>query len=634
MTVIKTQIRPYPLGAHCEGDKIRFSLVSKAHSCGIVLYDRATRKEIQRMAFTEEERVGNVHCKYISGFDSSKIAYQFYEGDKVVADERARMFIGNYKYGKERGEAEMFAGFPVADFDWGEDVNPCIPYHECMCYCLHVRGFTKHTSSGVSKRGTFAGVAERIPYLKETGITTVELQPVYEFTEMANAEEKISAMPYPVPGESLGNRAQCKLNYWGYTKGYYYAPKAAYAASGDAITELKEMVKAFHANGMEVIMQFYFPKEVSRGEIVEILRFWVLEYHVDGFHLMGEALQENFLAQDALLAHTKLWYYSFDTESIYGEDIPEYRNLATYNDEYLYALRRYLKGDEGMLDTVMYQMRHIPVSCGKIHYLSNYYGMTLADMVAYDRKHNEANGEENRDGNDYNCSWNCGEEGVTRKKKVLALRRQQLRNAMLLLLLSQSTPLIFMGDEFGNSQKGNNNPYCQDNQITWLDWRDLEKNRELYDFWKKIVEFRREHTLLHPATELRIMDYRSLGYPDLSYHGQNAWRVQTERYQRHMGIMLCGKYAEPAEEFLYLAYNLHWESHELALPKLPKGSKWELWCTSDEAVMEAEEHYAKISPRSIAVYRSVPAEVFAEETKKQVLSGKKKKVDQKERERA
>ena len=323
MTEKNLQIRPYPLGAHCEGHKIRFSMVSETRDCGIVIYERSTRRFIQKIPFQEKERVGNVFCKYVDGFDKDKIAYRFYENNIEIPDKHARMFVGRNSYGKPRKVSDLLAGFIKDDFDWEEECRPYIPYNQCICYCLHVRGFTRHPSSKVIQRGTFRGIMEKIPYLKETGITTVELQPAYEFLEVADMEELKNMMPYPVSETDIEKTGVKRLNYWGYKKGFYYAPKAAYAAGEDASVEFKELVKSFHQNGMELVMQFYFPKEVPINEIAEILRFWVLEYHVDGFHLMGENLPVDFLAQDAVLADTKLWYYSFDTDKIYGDKQPQ-----------------------------------------------------------------------------------------------------------------------------------------------------------------------------------------------------------------------------------------------------------------------------------------------------------------------
>ncbi len=628
MTEIETTcIKPFPLGVHVEDGAVRFSFVSKRADCGILIYDRETGRRLHKFPFSSQERIGNVYCKYLTGINAADISYQFYEGDEIVPDIYARRFVGRTAYGRERRQQDWRAVIPCEKFDWEGDERPRIPYSECICYCAHVRGFTRHSSSGVVHRGTFKGMVEKLDYLKETGITTVELQPAYEFAEIpTNAErraqlalQKASHMPSE---EDLDRLVPQKCNYWGYKQGFYYAPKAAYAAGDDPCTEFKEMIRTFHKNNIEIVMQIYFPKMIKLHKIAEILRFWVLEYHVDGFHLMGENIPVDLIAEDDLFADTKLWYCYFDADQIYGAgEGPEYRNLAVYNDEYLYTMRKFLKGDENMLDGALVQMRRIPGRMGRIHYMSNYNGFTLMDMVSYDRKHNEANGEDNRDGSDYNCSWNCGEEGNSRRKRVLALRHKQIKNAMVMLLFSQSTPLIFMGDEFGNSQRGNNNPYCQDNAVTWLNWNDLKKNEDIYAFWKEFVTLRREHPILRPEKEMKIMDYISCGYPDLSYHGQSAWRPRTDSYIRHIGVMYCGKYAmrrrDEEDAFFYLAYNMHWEPREFAMPKLPKGMNWLLVkCTDETAAaphkpasdLQAEnaESMITVPGRSCCVYISVP----------------------------
>ncbi len=615
MTEKNLQRKPYPLGAHIEGDGVRFSFVCRAASCGILLYDKATGKELKKIYFAQEDRIGNIYCKTVRNINPEQITYLFFEEDRLVPDEHARFFPCKAFYGKERSSYDLRAGLHTDEFDWGKDQRPGYPYHEMIGYCMHVRGFTKHASSQVKNRGTFAGIVEKIPYLKEIGVTTIELQPAYEFTEYPTREEWERRLPASAsPGVPIGLHER-KLNYWGYKRGYYYVPKGGYAASDDPVAEFKHLVKALHENGLELVMQFYFPDSVKRSEIPEILRFWVIEYHVDGFHLMGENLSVELLASDDVLADTKLWYYHFDTEVLYGRnEFPRYPHAAEYNDAWYYCMRSFLKGDGNMLGNVLYQMRHIPEKAGRIHYMSNYFGFTLADMVSYEYKHNEANGEENQDGSDYNCSWNCGEEGPTRRQKVRQLREKQMKNAMCMILLSQSAPLIFMGDEFGNSQKGNNNPYCQNNSITWLDWGGIEKNARIFSFWKMLVKFRKSHPVLRPEREMRLMDYIACGYPDLSYHGQSAWRPQLEGNCRHIGIMFCGKYAKAAhiqaDDFLYLAMNMHWESHAMALPRLPKGMKWKkVFTTAGHEVKENGadsnmEYVRNVPPRSIVMYIS------------------------------
>lgn len=639
MTEQNRFLNPYPLGACIEEGGIRFSFVSSDTSCGIILYDRKTGKQRRKEVFTREEKIGNIYTKYLQNIDPEEISYLFYEGEKLLPDPYARAFAGKTGFGKMRELKDFRAVIPTEIYDWKEDRHPFLKMQESLCYCLHVRGFTAHTSSGVKQKGCFAGIIEKIPYLKEIGVTTLELQPAYEFTELSAEWEEDSKLPEIGAPSYIHKNEQIQkqnLNYWGYKKAFYYAPKSAYSYSGDAVKEMKDMIFQLHANNMELIMQFYFPEDVKIMEISEILRYWVLEYHVDGFHLMGNRIPAEILSEDAMLSGTKLFFDNINTDVIYGRDeIPAFRNLAFYRDDYLYTMRRFLKGDEGMQDSVLYQMRHIPAKAGRIHFLTNYYGFTLMDLVTYDHKHNEANGEDNRDGNDYNCSWNCGEEGPSRKAKVKELRIRQIKNAMCLLLFSQSTPLIFMGDEFGNTQRGNNNPYCQDNLIAWLDWNQKKKNEEIAGFWKQLVELRREHPILHPENELRLMDYIGCGYPDLSYHGQNAWQPQTEYYNRQIGLMFCGKYAVKdngeEDDFLYLAINMHWEKHELALPKLPRGMNWKMLISTEKKGPEddlndgqgAYSNMCTLGARSIAVYISVKENVSVKKSRKgQVDIGK------------
>lgn len=376
------------------------------------------------------------------------------------------------------------------------------------------------------------------------------------------------------------------------------------------------MVKELHKNGIEVIMQFYFEKE-NPGFILEVLKYWRIEYHVDGFHLKGDPIPLALLATEALLKDTKLFYYSFPYEELYTDVMqPSYRHLASYRDDFMYDMRRYLKGDENMLPAVLGHLRHNSDNHGVVQYVTNYYGFTLADLVSYERKHNQANGEENRDGNEYNYSWNCGVEGASRKKSVTALRRQQMRNAFNLLFLSQASPLFLAGDEFGNSQKGNNNPYCLDNEISWLNWNGLEKNKDWFEYVKSLIAFRKAHPVLQGIRPLHLMDTLACGYPDVSYHGSQAWRPELENYNRHVGIMYCGAYGKKnrkeEDNSIFIAYNMHWQKRKLALPKLTKGKNWYVLSTTEKAapLPKAEDKLEKVEsgqeielkPRTIVIY--------------------------------
>lgn len=596
---------PFPYGAYLFGqetDGIRVSFPSEEEDCGVLIYRRGGGRLLHRHAFRPQDRLGSIRYGVITGYKAEQISYLFYSGDRVFPDRWARAYEIRGKYGTPHDPCDYRALPDRISYDWGEDACPRIPYEDAICYGLHVRGFTMHSSSGVKNRGTFAGIVEKLDYLQQLGVTTIELQPVYERIEMESRETlQEDQREYRQPREP-------RLNYWGYQEGYYYAPKKSYAAGGDAATELRDLIKTLHSRKMEIILQFYFPDHVSTDEILNVLRYWSWAYHVDGFHLMGGSLQIRSIAADPALSDRKLWYYDFPTEQIYGYDkTPAYRNLAAYNDGYQQEMRRFLKGDEGLLQAAMQRMRCNPRQKGVINYLTDYAGFTMMDMVSYDRKHNEDNGENNRDGNDHNFSWNCGAEGATRKKQILALRRKQFRNAFTLLLLSQGTPYFFMGDEFGRTQRGNNNPYCQDNGVTWVNWGDLEKNRELYTCVRELIRLRRDNRIFHLEQECRLMDYRSFGSPDMSYHGSEAWRPGWEPYNRHIGILLSGAYGgEEREKYWYIAINMHWESHDFALPRLPKGQVWrsEFTTRADGPDTAAERQAARMEPRSIALYCS------------------------------
>lgn len=592
---------PYPLGVRYveeKGEKGLFtSFVSESEECGIVLFDRRSGVELSRYPFSKERRVGKVYYQMLSDIEPKNISYLFYEGNKLVADKRAKGFAGADCFGEAKGDADYKAVVEEKTYDWGTDSLPKLPYEECIVYCLHVRGFTKHNSSGVKAKGTFAGIIEKIPYLKELGITTLELQPAYEFNELPLAKKDNLKNTSIIEKEEIQ-----RINYWGYKEGFYYAPKRSYSKGNDAAKEFKDMVKALHENRMEVVMQFYFPNGMTQVEILEILRFWRVVYHVDGFHLMGNGLPIKDAASDVFLQDCKLWYYDFPVKELYSDSQkPAYRNLGFYNDGFLYDVRRLLKGDEGMIYDVMQRLRANPSTNGVINYVSNYYGFTMMDMVSYERKYNEDNGENNRDGSDYNCSWNCGAEGPSRKKQVLALREKQLKNAFTFLLLAHGTPLFFMGDEFGNSQKGNNNPYCQDNEISWLNWRDLNKNKALYAYVKELIAFRKAHDVFSLPKECMLMDYKSCGYPDLSYHGSEAWKPSWEPYSRHIGFMLCGEYAQNDRgNYYYVAINMYWEAKEFALPKLPKGKKWKCSLATTKEYPERKINSEKVSTELIS----------------------------------
>lgn len=607
--------KPYPLGVNTECDVTYFSVVMKdGKDCGIILYDKKTGKE-KKIPFGVQNKFGSIYSMAIKDLDIERYAYNFYDGEAVFTDPYAKVIHGHEKWGKQ--EAMLKGGFPSEDYSWEGDKPLRIPYEDSIFYCLNVRAFTKHKSSGVDHKGTFRGIIEKIPYLKELGITALELMPAYEFSEV-----EYERIPMSLTAESI--RSQClerenipeKYNCWGYKEGYYFAPKAAFGADKNVAAEFKDMVKELHKNQIEVIMQFYFPNTVKQGRILDVVKYWVLEYHIDGVHLKGERIPLHVIGTEPLLTDTKLLYHNFPYEQIYEKnEIPKFRNLASYTDEYMYTLRRFLKGDANVLGSFLELQKKNPAQYGTVNYATNYFGFTLADMVSYDGKHNEANGENNTDGNDYNCTWNCGVEGNSRKKNIVELRKRQMKNALTMLFMSQGTPLIYSGDEFGNSRFGNNNPYCQDNDTGWVKWNRNKLGDAVFSYVKDLIKLKKEHPILRKPDELKILDYIGCGYPDLSYHGEEAWRPDLNGYSRHAGAMYCGCYAKnrqgQEDNFFYIAYNMHWISHTFALPKLPKGMEWYLLADTgtDRKIKVAEDaqkeqQYVEVEPRTIHIYIS------------------------------
>ncbi|HJC25913.1 MAG TPA: hypothetical protein H9761_19825 [Candidatus Eisenbergiella merdavium] len=587
---------PYPMGVSVTRDgRLNFAAALRTkEECGVLLYLKDRGAPV-RLPFHMGKKVGNIYCLQVDGLTGSDFKYNFYAGDEVITDPYAAVIYGNEKWGRRVSPA-LKGGICAEGFDWGEDRPPMTPLSDSILYLLHVRGFTRHISSGVEHKGTYAGIMEKIPYLKELGITAVELMPSCEFLELEREKRQEPTMEEAKKRYMEDPEAEetPRINYWGYKEGYYFAPKFSYAASDHPAEEFKSLVKALHAAGIELIMQFYFPPSVKQTYILEVIRHWVLEYHVDGFHLLGMKVPVVLLATEPMLGNTKLFCEEMPCGDIYENgETPVYKNLASYNDSFLYPMRGFLKGDENMLPSVLSCLKRNPSQAGVINYITNYSGFSLADLVSYDGKHNEENGEDNRDGSDSNFSWNCGAEGKTRKKAVLRLRRRQMKNAMLLLLTAQGTPMIVSGDEFGFSHRGNNNPYCQDNAVNWLDWRLAEENGDFLAFVKSAVAIRKAHPILHCPEELTMLDYLSCGFPDLSYHGEEAWKLRTDRQSRIAGLMYCGSYAkrnrQEDDESFYIAYNMHWEEHDFALPALPEGRTWmRILDTFEEETAEKE----------------------------------------------
>jgi glycogen operon protein len=484
-------------------------------------------------------------------------------------------------------EDQIRSGFDFSEFDWENDHCPEIPGSEMIMYKLHVRGFTKEATVG-RKKGTFEALESQIPYFTELGITTLELMPAYEFEELMPPRHPKQTMdfegwsPQAVAGYQLLQQKEYEekekempcINYWGYGAGNYFAPKASYAFAAPASLALKRLIKSLHRARLECVMEMSFDAYANPNYIVEVLRHWVREYHVDGFHLLCGSAALPSVLHDPLLRRSKIFAPSFPKEV--WEQKGGYPHLYVYNDEFLYAARKQINRQDGSLVEFLNQQKKQHPNVGFVNYFANNNGFTLADVFSYAEKHNEANGEDGTDGNDWNHSVNCGEEGVSRKKKIKDYRHRLMKQAIASVLLSQGVPLIMAGDEFGNSQNGNNNAYCQDNRVGWLNWQDLRKHRDYFAFVRELLALRREHPVLRGREPMRMSDYAGLGLPDLSYHGTQAWAGDIYPGQQAVGLVYCGAYGDETGD-LYIGWNFAQGEQSLALPKTETG-EWQLLC--------------------------------------------------------
>jgi isoamylase len=641
---------PLPLGATKEDESINFAVVApNCVVCELVLLHKKNHKKNKTVIIPNEYRTGDVYSISIENLPYEEYEYVYQIDGQVIVDPYAKVIVGREKWGKHSHYFDAFAvrgGFAFHTFDWQDDAPLEIPYKDLIIYKMHVRGFTKHNSSKTGKdAGTFKGVIDKIPYLKELGINAVLLMPIIEFDEILieenylrspGTQDKRKENDYEFINIASDKstyrdtmlhdvyvqrdkrekkvRIPYRINYWGYSKNnYYFAPKASYAYEpANVVDELKTMIRELHRAGIEVLMEFNFTENLTQQTILDCLHHWFFTYHIDGFSVNNNVVSTKILSSDPVLSHTKFLATSWDINQNYSDsNHRSYRNLAEYNDGFLVDARRYLKSDEEQVHAFAYRVRRNPSDYAVINYITNNNGFTLMDLVCYDVKHNYANGEENKDGTDYNYSWNCGTEGKTGKKKIKELRRRQIRNALVMLLLSQGTPMIMMGDEFGNSQEGNNNAYCQDNVTSWINWNNRNQNEDIESFVKKLIKIRKSQGVFGREEEYRLMDYQSCGCPDMSYHGTKAWYPDFSYYSRVFAVMYCGQYASKAENklgsYFYVAYNMHWENHEFDLPQLPMEQCWEVYIDTamgDEKRMRQNNRCVQVAPRSIVILRS------------------------------
>lgn len=549
----------------------------------LLLYKKGESKPEQSIPLLSDKNLGDYRSVMVSGISMDEYEYNYCVEGNVQQDFYAHSLTGVSEFGKEypKEPHAVRCRYQKENYHWrDQNFQPAL-LSESILYKLQVRSFTKDKNSGVREKGTFRGVEQKISYLKRLGITGVLLMPAYEYRECERERKQ--------PNFNQ-EKDEPRVNCWGYTgDANYFAPKASFCSTDYPYQEFCHMVDALHGAGIECLMEFYFDGSVRLAEMLDILHYWMRKYHIDGFRLMGNGIMPEVLVGDRWLSKSKLFFHDGKKEPNCHSQTTAFKHVAEYNEGFLYCMRHLLKSDEGMIEEFLYRNKRNPENSGVINYIADQDGFTMMDMVSYDERHNEANGEDGRDGIEYNCSWNCGMEGNSRKRSVRQLRIRQIKNAFLMLFLSQGTPLIFQGDEFGNSQVGNNNAWCQDNEIGWVNWKQLRLNREIFEFAKKAITIRKLHKIFHMEQELKGADYKAIGYPDISYHSTQPWYYSGSPQYRHVGILYCGDYAGNEKELLFVAYNFHWNEHEFALPNLPVGMSWEQILTSGtDAEFETE----------------------------------------------
>ena len=651
-------------------------------SCELLLFHRAQEEPFAVLPFPEAYKIGNVYSMIVYGLNIDEFEYAYrvdgpycpekgllFDKNKILLDPYAKAVAGQRTWGI-RWDHTYHARVVKDRFDWGDMPQSKKELCDLIIYELHVRDFTHHPSSGVQHRGTFSGLMEKIPYLKELGINAVELMPIFEFDETMNSRT--------VDGKQL-------LECWGYNTVGFFAPNSSYAAANEHNqegTELKTLIKALHDNGIEVILDVVFNHTAEGNEkgntfsfkgfdnniyymltpdgnyynfsgcgntlncnhpvvqqlILECLRYWTVNYRVDGFRFdLASILGRNedgspmnnppllrTLADDSILSNVKLIAEAWDAGGLYQVgSFPASGRWAEWNGRYRDSLRSYLKGDSwnawdaawsisgsGDLYGGYYDNTHSNYagynSC--VNFLTCHDGFTLYDLYAYNDKHNEANGWNNTDGANDNRSWNCGAEGETDDPEVLSLRRRMIRNACAVLMCSRGTPMFLAGDEFGNTKFGNNNSYCQDNITSWLDWRMLEKNKDLFEFFKFMIAFRKKHPVIHKQLPTSVC-----GMDPIHTHNLNAEETDIPRDARTFCVSFAGYDKEKGkDDLIYVAVNTFWEDVTITLPNLHGRGAWHLsvntygdgngqYCYPEGQEVRIDRSFV-MRPRSVAVF--------------------------------
>lgn len=661
-------------GACVASNGVSFTINSHgATRCTLLLFKPQASKPYARIPFPDSYRIGDTYSMLVFDIKPDEFEYAFsfdgpyepakgllFNEENVLLDPYSRAVTGQRKWGEKPEGGKDFeyrARVVKSNFDWGNIKQLEQPFEELVIYETHVRGYTKDKSSGVSAPGTFAGLKDKIPYLKDLGINAVELMPIFEFDEMESARV--------VDGVQL-------YNYWGYNTVSFFAPNTSYAFNeehnheGD---ELKSLIKALKENGIEVILDVVFNHTaegnemgpcfsfkgidnnvyymltpdahyynfsgcgnvmncnhpVVRSFIIDCLRHWAIEYRVDGFRfdlasilgrdqngapMANPPILES-LAFDPVLGKMKLIAEAWDAGGLYQVgSFPSWNRWAEWNGRYRDDMRSFLKGDDGMAGNAITRITgsrdlYSPESRGhkaSVNFMTCHDGFTLYDLYSYNEKHNEKNGWNNTDGDNNGHSWNCGAEGETDDPNVNGLRRRLIKNAFAALLCSRGPAMFFAGDEFCNTQFGNNNAYCQDNIISWLDWSRLEEFREIHDFVRHMIQFRKEHPILRKMTKPS-----SCQFPEISVHNGTPFNASTDYKTKLIGIMYAGRNEEDTEDdIVFYCMNAYWEPLVMQLPVLPNGKHWHVDTNTNAEYFDGEDFTAKTELLGVNTIR-VPA---------------------------
>lgn len=661
-------------GACVASNGVSFTINSHgATRCTLLLFKPQAPKPYARIPFPDSYRIGDTYSMLVYDIKPDEFEYAFsfdgpyepakgllFNEENVLLDPYSRAVTGQRKWGEKPEGGKDFeyrARVVKSSFDWGNIKQLEQPFEDLVIYEIHVRGYTKDKSSGVSAPGTFAGLKDKIPYLKDLGINAVELMPIFEFDEMESARV--------VDGVQL-------YNYWGYNTVSFFAPNTSYAFNeehnheGD---ELKSLIKALKENGIEVILDVVFNHTaegnemgpcfsfkgidnnvyymltpdahyynfsgcgnvmncnhpVVRNFIIDCLRHWAIEYRVDGFRfdlasilgrdqngapMANPPILES-LAFDPVLGKMKLIAEAWDAGGLYQVgSFPSWNRWAEWNGRYRDDMRSFLKGDDGMAGNAITRITgsrdlYSPESRGhkaSVNFLTCHDGFTLYDLYSYNEKHNEKNGWNNTDGDNNGHSWNCGAEGETDDPNVNGLRRRLIKNAFAALLCSRGTAMFFAGDEFCNTQFGNNNAYCQDNIISWLDWSRLEEFKEIHDFVRHMIQFRKEHPILRKMTKPS-----SCQFPEISVHNGTPFNASTDYKTKLIGIMYAGRNEEDTEDdIVFYCMNAYWEPLVMQLPVLPNGKHWHVDTNTNAEYFDGEDFTAKTELLGVNTIR-VPA---------------------------